>query len=1241
MEHQRIRPSLADLANLDLDAPAFPEWETSGTPAVTVSRTRPPTISTSVPPPVPRIPTDSSSFEPSQDSAADAAAPRPAKPKSRFALQREKEAAERFQIDLDDEPPTEPPDSGALPRATPRFSLVKDVFEKPASERPTPPTAPGPSRLSNFRAGSRGFPPLGKGVFPGKAAVPSPRSPPLQQQATAGRAASFDADKLVDGGSVEGLMQSVSQENETVVQGMSEAQILEEQRQIREEMGLSEGMIKMLQERAQRRTRPTEPTVRARPAAPASTRQPARPPPNVFNDDDDEEGTPEYIRKHFFPNEPVNPALEWMNPQSVRPNAGSSTGFGSIAYDLQGKLVENLDDQANAAPPTENGEHHVSSSSTFTIPSLLALAASSVPSQRSTAFTTLLRILRYHSQKTREWEGMRQQCVQKASWALRDPSRNVIIAAIDLLDHLFATEARSNPYAPEVVLENAEVPKTLLSSFEASDPFPPLALHLSLGSLPRSTLLQLLGLLENLVDIARLANSPIPIDSILSTPKLLESIVDRFIATRWPVARDTDGDLPTPVALAFLGQLARSSRLRAKELVKRNLIESTLRYLAVPPWELEDSTATQKLGQEMLEGVFDLWQVLARYGIGCELRTQAAPLLEGVFERIRDRTIVEGDDRWFKSLLRLLQMWTVAAIDPHVTGHDIVWSQVEGWRDVAVEAYETYRADLAIVADSWRLLTSWLEGSKVNKSWRGEKEREWVQEEFGHEFAQGGQAREMVQGAMERLGDDDVRVISAALLLSEAYEESSNPPTPALFDLDPSFVQTVVDTILSQASPRPDQIRLVLLLLPRVATTHVLPTILRVLPRLSAQDAVAARDLISRVLQLSSTHATSTSGLDPDLELPALVDAPLLNPFYTHSIVQASGGRVIGPDFPSSRDLKLTASLAPFSPADPILKPDWPLSVLDELLRSSSSAVFKQLPSDWDASELQLVKTCLALTRVVFKLNETDRPDPAVLVYDLMKVFMLEKDADPQSLETDLFRHPSVQCSLSALFEPLRISSSTARPIVPRASVESTLEPPLERVSGVVSTAPFYQLYTDFLGLYDSISLSNPLFGLCLLPPLSQLYPNDYRRLLWTDYSHLLKTLRFEPHEVISDVANDGVSDSRLSTWFYPRETNETMLKAYVDAVVSDLVKRHESPFLYWIAVHHVALSVFASEDDRKVRENLVKTLVHRGKPELVDLVKSYEQGGEGQELRSFEECTGGEVPEDKMRTWQSLAGVA
>ncbi|PAK71634.1 hypothetical protein B8W95_13560, partial [Staphylococcus pasteuri] len=47
-----------------------------------------------------------------------------------------------------------------------------------------------------------------------------------------------------------------------------------------------------------------------------------------------------------------------------------------------------------------------------------------------------------------------------------------------------------------------------------------------------------------------------------------------------------------------------------------------------------------------------------------------------------------GEFRCLTAYLALLSVWTTAAVDPHVTGHDITWSQVEAWRDVGLDAHE-------------------------------------------------------------------------------------------------------------------------------------------------------------------------------------------------------------------------------------------------------------------------------------------------------------------------------------------------------------------------------------------------------------------------------------------------------------------------------------------------------------------------------------------------------------------------
>jgi len=1118
----------------------------------------------------------------------------PSKPKSRFALQREKEAQEkaeaglpdRFELNLEG-------DGAALPKATPRPSLVKDILERPSTRTapPKPPTAPTPLSYTG-----RGFPPMGKGVFPRKfdpqPALPGPAF--VEPTVTGPSPSPFDADEYIEGGSVDGLLSLVSKENENLLKGMSEVQILDEQRQVREEMGLSEGVIRMLEERAKKRSQETaqpsnKPTPRSRPIPPSA------PPPELIQprlnlEDDEEEGTPEYIRRHFFPNEPANPALDWMKPplptSSGTPSEASELAI--IAFDLQGNLI--TDSLLSSATPPAGSDHHVSSSSTFTIPSLLALTASSVPSQRSTAFNTLNRILSHsndHSQRIgeKEWIALRHQCASKAGWALRDPNRGVVISSISLLSHLFSSELSSPPSPTPAKLENAEEPKTLLSSFESTNPFPPLSIQLSLATLPHSALLQILDLLVSHLEVSRLSSSPASIDLLFSTPKLLESLIDRFVAVSWPSSDSS----PSPLALKYLSDLARSGRSRAKELWERKLVECGMRYLAIPPWELSDQ---KEVGYEMLGGVFELWEVLGRYGIGCEMRTKSAPLLEGVFERISEvcREGVDGEVGWIEGLFELMRVWIVASIDPHVVEHDIVWSQVEGWREVAFEVYEWARGreEKGLMSCSLEVLASWLEGSKVNQSWRGEKEREWTKEKFGEEFEGDGGAIKSVRQAMERLAKgegsrEDARFVASTLRLSQAYEEASNPPTPSLFTLDSTLVQRTVDRLLPLASTNLDHIQLLLLLLPTLSLSDRFTRIISLLPLLHASEAVAARDLLDQFLSFVSSPTShshpSLSSLHPSLELPSLVDSQLLRPFYLHAIVTSSGGKVIGPSHPTSKDLKLTSSLSPFTPSSPLHSSNWTLSVLDELLRSGSSEVFKKLPKEWDASELRLVKTSLVLSRITTSITGVGASE---MVFDLIKVFMLEKqDNQPishSSSETDLFRHPSITHSLSQLLKPYTLSQLSQTPPLTAGT--------LEVVSSQVSTAPFYQLYTDFLSLYDSSSFGHHTpFSQLLLVPTSQRYPVDYRRLLWTDYSHLLKNLEIDLENAVCE-GGRGVEE-----YWEPQEKEEVMMRAYYEGL-RGLLKREKLGLLGTIAVEQLRKAVFGDEGDERIREKLVRSLI-------------------------------------------------
>ncbi|CDR44525.1 RHTO0S09e05556g1_1 [Rhodotorula toruloides] len=1263
---QHIRPSLAELS--DYDQPAFPELDTPAQPAARVTRARPPTVASSLPPPIPFI-KPSSSTTPAEPEA------KPHKLKSRFALQREKEAAaaaqratptgaERFELSLDELDAEVAGHDDGLPRR----DIIKDVLERPTS-RPKPSAAPGPSRPSPLAPGNlrpTGFPAPGRGVFPRKSQAPAPT--PSASASSSPRVfrtsslipptptpSSSDAASLTSNptDSLSSLLTSVSRENEDLVSRMSEEEILEEQRQIREEMGLSEGVLRMLQMRGQRRRgegeKKREGTMREESRQlPVERKEEAK-----REEEDIEEGSPEYIRRHFFPNEPPNPALDWTRPVPPPSTSSSSTpaSLQTRTFDLTGAPVASSTATDSPAEAALSTDHHVSSSTTFTIPSLLALTGSSVPSQRSTALTILERILVHSRAKKegeeKEWDAVRVECAKRAGWAVRDANVGVVVSSLVLAQTLLEGEVRRvekrGGKAKERRLDGAEEPATVLSAFLDSEPLLPLTKHLDLAALPASALLDILSILSLIVDLARTSASPSNasdiLDSLFSTPRLLEAVSSAFIAVSWPPAPSST--TPSPAALNFLTSLARSSRTRAKQLATRSLIDSTMRFVALPPWDLELS-ADQKVGDDLFCATLELWSTLARYGLATDLRAKSSPLLETLHECISDPSFDPSgrDARWTARYLELISLWTTAATDPHVTGHDVTWSQVEGLREVVVEAYERAmerdgEGAKRVVAAAWEALGSWVEGSKVNKSRRGEDERRWVRERFEAALASGGEAERMVLDALRMVEEGGeghetaTRVAAAALRLSQALEDEAEPANDVkpLLDIPQDIAARVVRAIVRQ-SPSLVTTAIAVSLLPRIALPDRLDLTLALLPLLHVEDAVTARDLVDWVFcTLSNADASfsTLAALDTTLELPALARSSILRPFVTHAIVTATGGRVVGPLYPTPQDLKLTGCLAPFAPTDPVLSPDWPLCALDELLRSATSPVFQRLPDGWDASEVELVQTSLALMRVVYASPSVQqKPDPPTLIFDLIKVFMLEKDngatTGTSGATAEVFRDETVQRSMTALLEPLAIKHSRSKQILQPDT--RTSDATIEGVSARLSTAPFYQLFTDLVGLYDSISLSDRLFGLVLIPPLAMSYPADYRRLIWTDYAHILRHLRFSVDDAISDVDSTRV-ETALASYLEPRETNEALLMAYVDALSSGAVSEESTPFLHFVALHHVASAVCVDEADSAstTAAKLVKALVARRADKVLQQVVRYRQAVEGEDVKVPPAC--------------------
>lgn len=238
------------------------------------------------------------------------------------------------------------------------------------------------------------------------------------------------------------------------------------------------------------------------------------------------------------------------------------------------------------------------------------------------------------------------------------------------------------------------------------------------------------------------------------------------------------------------------------------------------------------------------------------------------------------------------------------------------------------------------------------------------------------------------------------------------------------------------------------------------------------------------------------------------------------------------------------------------------------------------------------------------------------IVFGCMKVFMLEHGqsstssagSDPGS---EVFRDEMVMTYMDKLLQPFVVGKS---PTATSSEYSSSAVPPsLEVIARPflgVST-PFYQFYSDLLGLYDSLSLGQPTFGSLLIPPLANAtYAVDYRKLLWGDYPHVLRMLWFEPAWIIGD-------DARR--WLWPIETDRELVSMYMNA----LGRNQPKGFLRWVAVHHVACNLWpdlrsrtnaagstgvGDEADESRRRKLLGSVLEFAAPENVKAVVLYRQ---------------------------------
>ena len=330
----------------------------------------------------------------------------------------------------------------------------------------------------------------------------------------------------------------------------------------------------------------------------------------------------------------------------------------------------------------------------------------------------------------------------------------------------------------------------------------------------------------------------------------------------------------------------------------------------------------------------------------------------------------------------------------------------------------------------------------------------------------------------------------------------------------------------------------------------------------------------------------------------------ILRPFIMN-LVRPYTDVVIAPIIPTPHSIKsaTTQRLAMPSTFGLPLNRDWPLTPLDHLLRSGDSAIFKALPISWDTSEVEITRASLFLIKVSqgalrrFSLIDSilSREEAE---FGCMMVFMLEHDLSQNDPAEEVFCDKIVERFMEDILRPYAYGGFSSLP----NPVASAKHEDLEKVAAqfLGASLPLYQYYTDFVALYDAISFSHPLFARLLLPPTSMRYAPDYRKHLWCDFNHLIKTIRVLPEQVLS---------SDLGEYLYPVESDPQILGSYL----SSLLEGRLQDFMRWVAIHHVAANIwpgFLENVNEERASTLLKAVVVRGNVEVVREVMQYRQLG-------------------------------
>ena len=507
-------------------------------------------------------------------------------------------------------------------------------------------------------------------------------------------------------------------ENNAILRDMPEEEILEEQSKLVQILG--NNMVDFLLRRQGGPAESKKPANAGVPPAHHSQRSPATSSLQTNNDgkggdrlestlldaekaegDIFEDDLPEIIRRRYFPQEPMNASLAWMK-SGLAQRADNTDGETTVKFDIQGQLSSNLHAENDHAGDIER---HARGNQDFSLAELLQLSISSVPAQRSLGLEVIRRaaalnlIIDTPAQTYLSKSDSVNKIIAVCNRGLSDKHISVIVTSLAII-HLYATTSKTVLNTAAAILTLQPSPLSHFSRF--------LSVHESPVSIPPESHVAILRALSALAN----SDEDFICAEIVEAPHLLENVSKLFIQVPWPCGDPMSSTLS---AIDLLSTLASRSRSNAEIINSRRLEQSTLRYIAVPPWS-HRGESLQTLGFRLASSTLRLLREYASYGMGCSTLSSSRPLFRAIERWMEENAALDSDFSfmWFS----LLETWSVCAIDPHSTTpeHDILWAETNDWGDLCYDIVFRAGQQLPITTTTavFNALSAWLEGASTN-----------------------------------------------------------------------------------------------------------------------------------------------------------------------------------------------------------------------------------------------------------------------------------------------------------------------------------------------------------------------------------------------------------------------------------------------------------------------------------------------------------------------------------------------